>query len=64
MTRDEFEAFVEDGHHMVVVRPYAIVPCSCGDMNCRGWKLRPDVAAPPPPKFGYVAAIDQHRRLR
>lgn len=39
MTRDEFEAFVENGHHMVVGRPYVIAPCACGDINCRGWKL-------------------------
>lgn len=39
MTREEFEAFVEDGHHLVVARPYAIEPCTCGDINCRGWKL-------------------------
>jgi hypothetical protein len=39
VTREEFAAFVENGHHMIVVRPYVITPCACGDVNCRGWKL-------------------------
>ena len=45
MTFDEFVRFIESGQVPIYIYPYRIERCVCGDINCRGWRLRPaDVA--------------------
>lgn len=39
LTREEFKTFLRKGAVAVYVWPYEIVPCSCGDYNCHGWRL-------------------------
>lgn len=49
MTRDEFEAFVTadrrtHGGATAPIRiyarpPYDLRPCTCGDVNCHGWRF-------------------------
>ena len=53
MTREEFEVFAVDDrrivaskagvftrHGCIVVRPpYDLQPCTCGDVNCHGWRV-------------------------
>jgi hypothetical protein len=40
MTFDEFVTFIESGQVPIYIYPYRIEPCRCGDINCRGWRLR------------------------
>lgn len=45
MTRYEFEVWLRATAVHVVVTPYSVVCCTCGDLNCHGWRL----VAPPRP---------------
>lgn len=39
LTREQFEKFIREQRNQIVVdEPYEIVPCRCGDVNCRGWR--------------------------
>jgi hypothetical protein len=40
MTQDEFLAWLQ-GRRLDIYRraPYRAVPCDCGDVNCKGWRL-------------------------
>jgi hypothetical protein len=52
-TRDEFEQFLQrnitgqyGGAPMIFVSPpWTIVPCACGDINCRGWRVVTKITA-------------------
>lgn len=40
MTRKAFEQWVTDSFVRVTARrPYQIVPCQCGDVDCHGWRF-------------------------
>lgn len=39
LTRDEFEAWLRRNRIQVYVYPYVVLPCTCGDYNCHGWRL-------------------------
>jgi len=39
MTLAEFARWLVDSRVAVVVKPYRIVACACGDANCHGWRL-------------------------
>ena len=39
MTRSAFATWLQRNRIAVYVHPYEIVPCSCGDHNCHGWRL-------------------------
>ena len=40
MTRKEFEAFITGAQcKLFVRRPWRLVPCACGDVNCHGWRF-------------------------
>lgn len=47
LTREEFLKVIATAQTKLFVRePYAVVPCSCGDVNCYGWRfveVRPGV---------------------
>jgi len=45
MTKAEFLELMQDGRRAVYVWPYVVQPCSCGDVNCKGWRLAPRVCA-------------------
>jgi hypothetical protein len=38
LTREAFEQFIAAAR-ISVSRPCSVVPCNCGDLNCRGWRL-------------------------
>jgi hypothetical protein len=46
-TREEFDQFLQrnitgqyGGAPMIFVSPpWTIMPCACGDINCRGWRV-------------------------
>jgi hypothetical protein len=39
-TRDRFQAWLrKTGGPVYVEPPYALAPCTCGDVNCHGWRL-------------------------
>ena len=40
-TRDRFVAWLTAAGVPVFVQPYASAPCTCGDVNCHGWRLVP-----------------------
>ena len=48
MTREEFVHFIALAQTKLYVRaPYTIAPCTCGDINCHGWRfveVRPGLA--------------------
>lgn len=46
LTRDEFERIFLG--RVFLEPPFDVVPCSCGDVNCHGWRFVPRriVAAP------------------
>jgi hypothetical protein len=48
MMRAEFERFIATAQIKLFVRaPYALRPCTCGDVNCHGWRfveLRPTLS--------------------
>jgi hypothetical protein len=46
LTLDEFRRWLVDHDAHVVVRPYTIVVCSCGDVNCHGWRLVAEATQP------------------
>jgi hypothetical protein len=39
MTRRDFELWRKAKRIAVYVWPYAVAPCTCGDVNCHGWRL-------------------------
>jgi hypothetical protein len=40
MSRAEFDRFIERKKIPICVAPpYDVVPCSCGDVNCHGWRF-------------------------
>jgi hypothetical protein len=42
LSREEFIDWLHSpGRGVEIVRqaPYEVAPCTCGDMNCKGWKL-------------------------
>ncbi len=39
MTREQFEQWLGTQRMSIYVDPYVIEPCSCGDINCKGWRL-------------------------
>jgi hypothetical protein len=40
MTRVKFERFLQSIRFGIAIRgPYAIVKCTCRDINCHGWRL-------------------------
>lgn len=39
MTRAEFIAWMTRNRVCVYVYPFDVVPCSCRDYNCHGWRL-------------------------
>jgi len=41
MTEAEFKRFIASGRTPIYVYPYAVALCSCGDVNCHGWRLVP-----------------------
>jgi hypothetical protein len=54
MTRAEFEDFLIDRldtlsglsgrrGQILVPAPYVVVECGCGDVNCHGWRIVPQV---------------------
>lgn len=44
MTKAEFVAWLKEGRSPVYVWPAVVVPCSCGDVNCNGWRLVPRIS--------------------
>jgi hypothetical protein len=44
-TREEFTSWLARGHAKIFVEAFAIVACTCGDMNCHGWRLVPPFPA-------------------
>jgi hypothetical protein len=47
-TRDRFEAWLrsKEAPATVIAPPYRIEPCTCGDLNCHGWRLVPVTGEP------------------
>jgi hypothetical protein len=42
MTREEFDQFLSWIKSSITVRrPYKVVECACGDINCHGWRVVP-----------------------
>jgi hypothetical protein len=42
MTHGEFERFLSWIRFSITVRqPYKVVQCTCGDINCHGWRIVP-----------------------
>lgn len=39
MTRAAFTQWLTDNRVAVYVWPYEVAPCTCGDVNCLGWRL-------------------------
>jgi len=40
LTREAFQHYVAKAQIKLFVRPpYAVVPCTCGDINCHGWRF-------------------------
>lgn len=46
MTREEFEVWIRRTGRALTDPNAPIVPCRCGDVNCKGWRfdIRPPVA--------------------
>jgi hypothetical protein len=41
-TRDRFRTWLTStGVPVCVEAPYELAPCTCGDVNCHGWRLVP-----------------------
>jgi len=39
LTKEQFEQWLGTQRMSIYVDPYVIKPCSCGDINCKGWRL-------------------------
>jgi hypothetical protein len=44
-TRDRFLAWLTETGVPVMVQPFALAPCACGESNCHGWRLVPPAVA-------------------
>lgn len=45
MTLAQFREWLHGSKADIRVEPHVILPCTCGDVNCRGWRLvSPDEA--------------------
>jgi hypothetical protein len=40
--KDEFIDWLLSARVPLVVFPYRVVACDCGDVNCKGWRLVPE----------------------
>lgn len=39
LTLEQFVAWIHESRADIRVDPHVVVPCTCGDVNCRGWRL-------------------------